>query len=170
MRRRYVTSMYWAMSTMATVGYGDVTPIQISEKIVAMVGMLVGVTIFAYDSNSPLRCNMHCAGTCIWPSPFVYTHSHLADPTCALCRYIMSTVSSLLTTFNAQSIRAQETQQQLDSFCRSHKLPTVLARKLNTYYDYVLPRTVHAEDLDLVSGLSAALRQQVWQAFAPMRC
>lgn len=32
---------------------GDVTPIQISEKIVAMVGMLVGVTIFAYDSDSP---------------------------------------------------------------------------------------------------------------------
>lgn len=110
------------MSTMATVGYGDVTPVQISEKIVAMVGMLVGVTVFAY---------------------------------------IMSTVSSLLSTFNAQNIRAQETQQQLDSFCRAHKLPTILARKLNTYFDYVLPRTVHSEDLMLVSGLSGALRQQV---------
>lgn len=119
---RYVTSMYWAMSTMATVGYGDVTPVHFSEKIVAMVGMLVGVTIFAY---------------------------------------IMSTVSSLLSTFNAQTLRAKETQRQLDSFCRAHKLPTNLARKLGTYYDYVLPRTVHSEDLALVSGLSAALRQQV---------
>lgn len=122
---RYVTSMYWAMSTMATVGYGDVTPIQISEKLVAMAGMLVGVTIFAY---------------------------------------IMSTVSSLLSTFNTQNIRAQETQRQLDSFCRTHKIPPVLARKLGTYYDYVLPRQVHDADLSLIAGLSGALRQQVGTA------
>ena len=37
------------MSTMATVGYGDVIPIQIAEKLVAMVGMLIGVTVFACD-------------------------------------------------------------------------------------------------------------------------
>lgn len=86
---------------------------------------------------------------------------YLKHLTGTFCRYIMSTVSSLLSTFNAQGIRAQETQRQLDSFCRAHKLPTVLARKLGMYYDYVLPRTVHSEDLALVSGLSAALRQQV---------
>jgi Ion channel len=40
--------MYWAMSTMATVGYGDITPHRITEKLIAMAGMLVGVTIFAY--------------------------------------------------------------------------------------------------------------------------
>ena len=45
---RYITALYWASSTMATVGYGDVTPIQIPEKIVSMIGMLVGVTVFAY--------------------------------------------------------------------------------------------------------------------------
>jgi hypothetical protein len=75
--------------------------------------------------------------------------------------YIMSTVSSLLSTLNSQSIRSQETQQQLDSFCRTHKLPSTLVRKIGAYYDYVLPRTLHSEDLELVSGLSDALRQQV---------
>lgn len=97
-------------------------------------------------------------------------HSYPTQRTDMLCRYIMSTVSSLLSTFNAQHIRAQETQRQLDSFCRSHKLPTVLARKLSTYYDYVLPRTVHEEDLALVSGLSGALRQQVGHTIVSMRC
>lgn len=49
-----VTATYWAMSTMATVGYGDVIPIQVPEKVVAMVGMLVGVTVFAYAPSSCL--------------------------------------------------------------------------------------------------------------------
>lgn len=44
--------MYWAMSTMTTVGYGDVTPIQTTEKLVAMAGMLVGVTVFAYVTGT----------------------------------------------------------------------------------------------------------------------
>jgi hypothetical protein len=114
--------MYWAMSTMATVGYGDVTPIQIPEKLVSMAGMLIGVTVFAY---------------------------------------IMSTVSSLLSTYNAQHIRAQERQRQLDSFCRTHRVPTALTRKIGQYYDYVLSRQVHQEDLELVAGLSGSLRQQV---------
>lgn len=37
----------------ACVHIGDVIPIQVPEKIVAMVGMLVGVTVFACDSDSP---------------------------------------------------------------------------------------------------------------------
>eukprot|EP00892_Ulva_mutabilis_P003879 jgi/Ulvmu1/1863/UM012_0019.1 len=118
----YVTSMYWAMSTMATVGYGDVTPIQIAEKLVSMFGMLAGVTVFAY---------------------------------------IMSTVSVLLSSINAQSIRTAERQRQLDSFCRAHKIPPWLAMKLSQFYEYVLPRQVHEEDLKLLSGLSGSLRQQV---------
>lgn len=44
--------MYWAMSTMATVGYGDITPIQVQEKVVSMAGMLCGVTIFACASST----------------------------------------------------------------------------------------------------------------------
>lgn len=76
--------------------------------------------------------------------------------------YIMSTVSSLLSTFNARNTRSQERQQQLDSFCRTHKIPQALARKLGQYYDRVLGKQVHREDLELVTGLSSSLRQQVW--------
>jgi hypothetical protein len=118
--------MYWAMSTMATVGYGDVTPIQVPEKLVAMVGMLVGVTVFAY---------------------------------------MMSTMSILLSTFNSQGLRVSERHRQLDIFCRTHKIPSALAIKLGQYYDYVISRQIHPDDLELVAGLSGCLRQQVLVSF-----
>lgn len=75
--------------------------------------------------------------------------------------YIMSTVSTLLTMLNAQTMRIYDRQQQLDAFCRSHKMPTALALKLRHYYDYVLSRQMHPEDHLLIKGLSSSLRQQV---------
>ena len=87
-----------------------------------MVGMLCGVTIFAY---------------------------------------VTSTVSSLLTTFNTQNIRTQEQQRNIDGFCRSHQIPKPLARKMSGFYDYVLPRQIHSEDKDIISGLPETLQQQV---------
>jgi hypothetical protein len=95
--------------------------LQITEKVVAMLGMLIGVTVFAY---------------------------------------IMSTVSSLLSMLNAQTMRITDRQQQLDAFCRSHKMPTALALKLKHYYDYVLSREMHPDDHVIVRGLSSTLRQQ----------
>ena len=36
------------MSTLTTVGYGDVTPSNSAEKLFSMLAMAIGVTIFAY--------------------------------------------------------------------------------------------------------------------------
>jgi len=60
-----------------------------------------------------------------------------------------------------QSFRTQEQQRQLDSFCRAHKLPKALSVKLEHYFDHVLRRRIHKEDLVLVEQLSGTLRQQV---------
>lgn len=46
--QRYITAMYWSLSTMTTVGYGDVIPGTNKEKIVAMFCMVIGITVFAY--------------------------------------------------------------------------------------------------------------------------
>lgn len=108
------------------MGYGDITPVHFSEKIVAMFGIFVGVTIFAF---------------------------------------VTSSVSNLLLTMTSRSIKSDDMQQKVDSFCRSHELPQILAKKLCSYYAYVFPRRVHTEDLALVEGLSATLRQQVWCCF-----
>lgn len=45
---KYVISLYWAFSTLCTVGYGDVVPNTTLERIFTIFAMLVGATVFAY--------------------------------------------------------------------------------------------------------------------------
>ena len=43
---RYTASMYWALTTMSTIGYGDIKSITNVERVVSIVIMLVGSVIF----------------------------------------------------------------------------------------------------------------------------
>ncbi|EGB12308.1 hypothetical protein AURANDRAFT_9605, partial [Aureococcus anophagefferens] len=47
-RRRYLAAMYWAFTTMTTVGYGDITPAGDMERIYAIFAMLMGVSFYSY--------------------------------------------------------------------------------------------------------------------------
>lgn len=39
---QFVAAIYWATTTIATVGYGDISPTTTAERIVAMIIMLLG--------------------------------------------------------------------------------------------------------------------------------
>lgn len=41
------STMWWAVVTLSTVGYGDVTPITVAGKIIAGIVMVLGITFFA---------------------------------------------------------------------------------------------------------------------------
>lgn len=39
-------AIYWTITTISTVGYGDITPVTIVGKVVAMLNMIIGVALF----------------------------------------------------------------------------------------------------------------------------
>jgi len=44
----YVRAVYWTITTLATVGYGDITPETPSQMIYASITMLIGIGFFGY--------------------------------------------------------------------------------------------------------------------------
>lgn len=45
---RYTAALYWSITTMATVGYGDIVAHSIPERWYALLTMLVGIGFFGY--------------------------------------------------------------------------------------------------------------------------
>ena len=48
----YITSFYFSVTTIVTVGYGDITAISVSEKIVCVFLMISGVIAFSYATGA----------------------------------------------------------------------------------------------------------------------
>ena len=48
----YITSFYFSVTTIVTVGYGDITAISAIEKIVAVFLMLIGVIAFSFATGA----------------------------------------------------------------------------------------------------------------------
>jgi len=48
----YCISLYWCITTITTVGYGDILPVTTIEKLFTMVLMIVGVVGFSFVTSS----------------------------------------------------------------------------------------------------------------------
>ena len=48
----YVTSFYFSVTTIVTVGYGDITAISAGEKIVCVFLMIIGVVAFSFATGA----------------------------------------------------------------------------------------------------------------------
>ena len=50
--RLYIASIYWAIATIATVGYGDITPKTNEEKLFTIGWMMMGVGFYSYTVST----------------------------------------------------------------------------------------------------------------------
>ena len=48
----YITSFYFSVTTIMTVGYGDITARSLSEKLLCIVLMLIGVVAFSFATGA----------------------------------------------------------------------------------------------------------------------
>jgi hyperpolarization activated cyclic nucleotide-gated potassium channel 2 len=49
---RYINSVYWAVTTMITVGYGDLSPQTPLERLFGVFFLLVACGVFSFTMNT----------------------------------------------------------------------------------------------------------------------
>lgn len=65
---QYIRSLYWAITTMTTVGYGDIIPRRNVEYVFTSIMMLIGASLYAYiiGNIASIFSNLDSAKAAFW--------------------------------------------------------------------------------------------------------
>jgi hypothetical protein len=68
---RFATAFYWAVTTISTIGYGDVVPKTHNERIYALIAQLIGAIVFAFALGNMTQVFVRiCSLTIVFSNTF----------------------------------------------------------------------------------------------------
>jgi hypothetical protein len=109
----WVSSMYWAVTTMSTIGYGDISPGTGPERMCGMFLMTIGLF--------PLPCTVF----------HLSVHAHLfmciaklvRRTGCAFFAWVTGSITQLMTLKPACQTRFDDLLDDVNTFMKSRKMP-----------------------------------------------
>jgi len=48
----YIAAFYWSITTMVSVGYGDIVPVTSAERVYTVIAMIISSALFGYSLNT----------------------------------------------------------------------------------------------------------------------
>mmetsp|Transcript_932 Transcript_932/g.3507 ORF Transcript_932/g.3507 Transcript_932/m.3507 type:complete len:884 (+) Transcript_932:248-2899(+) len=161
---RYVAAMYWAFTTMTTVGYGDISARTVAERGAAIFGMIVGGFMFSYIIGTMAE---------VISSIDMSRRSHAKKMQCVLA-FIKDnqlpswTSKDILKFFRIQNTRAYSDQSLLE------ELPFKIRREIVKFkYDDIIsqvPIFRGQSDFIIVEVCAAFLTQISAKGTCPFQC
>jgi hypothetical protein len=83
---RYVTSIYWSITTLTTVGYGDLHPVNTREMIFDIFFMLFNLGLTAYLIGNMTNLVVHgTSRTRIFVSKMMLCHTYKSPDMWCFC-------------------------------------------------------------------------------------
>ena len=161
---QYLYAVYWAVTTLTTVGYGDLTPTNDAERTYALGSMLCSALVFGYMMSSvgSLVASMdrQVSGEILRTVPrgraATYLYGQIvAEPCiCAMpCEYNFMWV--------LQAALLEEKTDAVKEYVAWRSLPRDLALRVKKHYSFHYTRRPAFDEVELLDGLSPSLRAEV---------
>ena len=157
---QYLYSVYWALTTLTTVGYGDITPANNAERWYATqpnqtkpshpspLGAPEASTAFHWPSTDLPRPSIRYALVSLLIGALVFG-------------YMLSSIGDLLSNVDKNAVKLDAKLVDVKDFTRWHRMGPELAARVRKYCEYFYSRQSAMDEAAIIAHLAPALRREV---------